>query len=366
MKTATNQQRGVALLTVLLLVVSITVVAGAMLASQKIAIRKSRVTTDQNQLIHDIHAAEQLAITIIRASNQLSDTDDKSSLWAQPLPLIPIGDYSVGLQLVDEAGKFNLNNLYHDGAADDTALKVFQRLLGQLNLNPDIAIAVLDWQDPDRKVHQDGGDESAVYQPMTQGATIANRPFLSVDELQDVFGIDAKTLAALKPFVTAVPYYLPINVNSASPELIAALIDGSTPDQFQGLISERDRQPIASLDTLWQQPPLNLVSSEQKQALLSMLAVDSQAFLARISASDNGLPPKQRFATVLISNVPESDDSSNTDEVNNTNGNPLANSQINNTGSQNNTTNNNATKNKATKKSVKVISQRLWAFEPLL
>ena len=36
-----DSQRGVALLTILLLVVSITVVAGAMLASQKIAIRRS-------------------------------------------------------------------------------------------------------------------------------------------------------------------------------------------------------------------------------------------------------------------------------------------------------------------------------------
>ena len=37
-----HSQRGVALLTILLLVVSITVVAGAMLASQKIAIRQIR------------------------------------------------------------------------------------------------------------------------------------------------------------------------------------------------------------------------------------------------------------------------------------------------------------------------------------
>ena len=41
MSMTAHSQRGVALLTILLLVVSITVVAGAMLASQKIAIRRS-------------------------------------------------------------------------------------------------------------------------------------------------------------------------------------------------------------------------------------------------------------------------------------------------------------------------------------
>lgn len=50
MTIKSDSQRGVALLTILLLVVSITVVAGAMLASQKIAIRRSGLLFDQNQL----------------------------------------------------------------------------------------------------------------------------------------------------------------------------------------------------------------------------------------------------------------------------------------------------------------------------
>ncbi|KKL12914.1 hypothetical protein LCGC14_2530990, partial [marine sediment metagenome] len=49
--------------TILLLVVSITVVAGSMLASQKIAIRRSGLLFDQNQLLQDIDAGHQLAVT---------------------------------------------------------------------------------------------------------------------------------------------------------------------------------------------------------------------------------------------------------------------------------------------------------------
>ena len=58
MLMSANSQRGVALLTVLLLVVSITVVAGAMLASQKVAIRRSGVLFDHDQLLQDIHAGQ--------------------------------------------------------------------------------------------------------------------------------------------------------------------------------------------------------------------------------------------------------------------------------------------------------------------
>ncbi|WP_169393389.1 MULTISPECIES: type II secretion system minor pseudopilin GspK [Psychrobacter] len=346
--TGIRRERGVALLTVLLLVVSITVVAGAMLASQKIAIRKSSVTANQSQLIHDIHAAETLAVTVIQASNALSDTDGKDSLWSQPLPPIPIGNHSVSLQITDEASKFNLNNLYHDGKVDTAALKVMQRLLVNLNLEPKLAIAILDWQDPDSEVYQDGGDEAAVYQSANP-VTIANQPFLSIDDLQDIPAMDADKLATLKPFVTAVPYYLPINVNTASPELLAALIDGATTAQLKPLIAQRDNQPLENLDSVWQIPPFSQVASEQKQQLTSMLAVNSQAFLAMIEAADAEQSSRQRFATVLISNLPDNEASKNRDIANN---NENANAE-------------NKTDNSA-KKTVKVISQRFWAFNPTI
>ena len=86
MTISVHSQRGVALLTVLLLVVSITVVAGAMLASQKIAIRRSGLLFNQNQLLQDIDAAKQLAVTIINADSMLNDTDSLQDSWAQPIP----------------------------------------------------------------------------------------------------------------------------------------------------------------------------------------------------------------------------------------------------------------------------------------
>lgn len=94
MSMTAHSQRGVALLTILLLVVSITVVAGSMLASQKIAIRRSGLVFDQNQLLQDINAGQQLAITMIRADNKLNDTDSEQDIWAQPIP-----PYTLGAQI---------------------------------------------------------------------------------------------------------------------------------------------------------------------------------------------------------------------------------------------------------------------------
>ena len=357
MPMTAHSQRGVALLTILLLVVSITVVAGAMLASQKIAIRRSGLLFDQNQLLQDIDAGQQLAVTMIRADAKLNDTDSEQDIWAQPIPPYTFGVHSISIELRDEASRFNINNLHHNGAVDKAALAFFQRLLTQLNLAPDIAIAVLDYQDTDSEVYQDGGDESVVYSQQSNNSADSNLPnqaLVSIDQLQNVKGVNVEVLAALRPYITTVPYYLPININSASPVLLAALIDGGTSKQMQTLVDLRAKQAFTSIDDVWQLPILSGLDKEQQKAVAPLLAVDSQAFTALITATDNADvgQARQRYATIIISK---------------TAGDARENSNGNNASNTNNSDSANNTKNADNKKpkDVKVVSQRLWAFRPV-
>lgn len=355
-----DSQRGVALLTILLLVVSITVVAGAMLASQKIAIRRSGLLFDQNQLLQDINAGQQLAVTLIRADAKLNDTDSEQDIWAQPIPPYTLGGHSIDIELRDEGSRFNINNLYHNGAVDTAALAVFQRLLTQLNLEPDTAVAILDYQDADSEVYQDGGDENVVYaQQSNRGADTAlpNQALLSIDQLAEVKGVDAQVLATLRPYITAVPYYLPININTASPVLFAALVEGASSQQMQSIIELRAKQAFSSVDDVWQLPVLSSVKAEQRKALTPLLAVDSQAFMALITASDNATvgQARQRFATVIISKTAADGDAANSSDNNGNKNSSDANNANGNT--------NNADNKKP--KEVRVLTQRLWAFRPI-
>lgn len=355
-----DSQRGVALLTILLLVVSITVVAGAMLASQKIAIRRSGLLFDQNQLLQDINAGQQLAVTLIRADAKLNDTDSEQDIWAQPIPPYTLGGHSIGIELRDEGSRFNINNLYHSGAVDNAALAVFQRLLTQLNLEPDTAVAILDYQDADSEVYQDGGDENVVYaQQSNRGADTAlpNQALLSIDQLAEVKGVDAQVLATLRPYITAVPYYLPININTASPVLFAALVEGASSQQMQSIIELRAKQAFSSVDDVWQLPVLSSVKEEERKALTPLLAVDSQAFMALITASDNATvgQARQRFATVIISKTAADGDAANSSD---NNGNKNSSDANNANGNANNADNKKP-------KEVRVLTQRLWAFRPI-
>lgn len=344
-----DSQRGVALLTILLLVVSITVVAGAMLASQKIAIRRSGLLFDQNQLLQDIDAGQQLAVTMIRADANLNDTDSTQDIWAKPVPPYTLGAHSIGIEIRDEASRFNINNLYQNGAVDSNALAVLQRLLTQLNLAPDIAIAVLDYQDADSEVYQDGGDESTVYNQQSNSSVdndLPNQRLVNIDQLQNVKGINAEVLAVLRPYITVVPHYLPINMNTASPVLLAALIDGATSQQMQTIVDLREKQVFESIDEIWQLPILSSLDNKQRKVLAPLLAVDSQAFTALITATDNATvgQARQRYATIMISKTA-------TDVTENSNN------------SEDTNINNKNADNKKPKE-VRVVTQRLWAFRP--
>ncbi|MEJ6067696.1 general secretion pathway protein GspK, partial [Psychrobacter sp. 16-Bac2893] len=232
---------------------------------------------------------------------------------------------------------------------DSNALAVLQRLLTQLNLAPDIAIAVLDYQDADSEVYQDGGDESTVYNQQSNSSAdndLPNQRLVNIDQLQNVKGINAEVLAVLRPYITVVPHYLPINMNTASPVLLAALMDGATSQQMQTIVDLREKQVFESIDEIWQLPILSSLDNKQRKVLAPLLAVDSQAFTALITATDNATvgQARQRYATIMISKTA-------TDVTENSNNGDNANSN-----------NKNADNKKP--KEVRVVTQRLWAFRP--
>ena len=369
-----QRQQGVALLTILLLVVSITVVAGAMLASQKIAIRQSGLLFEQNQLLQDIAAAQQLAVALISADSKLNETDSLHDVWAQPIPPYPMGTHVLTIEINDESSRFNINNLYHDGQVDTAALATFKRLLAQVGIEESVAVAVLDWQDPDTTVFEDSAEETAIYgaNSLSNGfaasaTTLPNQPFYSVDQLSEVDGVSAEALALLRPYVTAVPYYLPVNVNTALPEVLAAMIDNATPEQMQAIVSARRSTAIDSLDSLWQIAPFASLPEEARNKLAPLLAVDSQAFLAIITAADSAeldgaQAPKQRYATVMISKVIKNADAgaANNGDTRAMNPQPKSGDTSNNS---NNSSNSSASGAKQ-EKVVQAFSQRLWPYRP--
>ena len=105
--------------------------------------------------------------------------------------------YEVQVRVQDEAGKVDLN-------AADVAL--LTGLLLALDVPPDrarqLAGAIQDWRDADSLLSAGGGAEDRDYGAAGLPYGARDRPFATVQELQQVLGMDAELYRRLAPYVT--------------------------------------------------------------------------------------------------------------------------------------------------------------------
>ncbi|RYY78248.1 MAG: general secretion pathway protein GspK [Moraxellaceae bacterium] len=290
-----NNQRGVALLTILFMVVIASIMAMGILNQQQRMLREGSILLRQDQAWIYAKSGEYfLSELLVNDAKNSKNNDNLSEQWAQPLPPFPVEDGMVTGRLLDQSSRFNLNNLYHDGAPDKEAFELFGRLLKRAGLPSELAESVLDWQDPDDAVTGSMGAEDSFYLGQQPGYVAANRPFMQVEELRQVRGFDQRSYNLIAPYVTAVPYFSPINVNTASAMLLSAISDDLQLNQVQAWVDQRDQgmKYLDQVGTLWTQPAFTL---EKKPSDIDrLLAIQSEFFQAQIIVNLSG---RKRYLT---------------------------------------------------------------------
>ena len=137
-----------------------------------------------------------------------------------------------------------------------------------------MANAVIDWVDADAEARYPGGAEDSAYLVNDPPYRAANRPLMTVDGLYRVHGFDRASVERLRPFVSALPVPTPVNVNTAPPEVLAALIEGLTLEQAKTLVDARNGRPFRDLDDFRQRLPRTAQTFDD-----TVVAVGSRYFL---------------------------------------------------------------------------------------
>ncbi len=164
---AVQRQQGVALITALLITALVTVIAVAMASAQQLDIRRTANIMDTDRAYVFALGVESWAKQILKRDLQNSQMDDLTENWAVVLPPLSVEGATVSGHIVDMTGRFNLNNLVQGGKANPLAVQRFQRLLTAVGLNPDLALAVVDWIDPDSQASFPMGAEDSEYMNLT-------------------------------------------------------------------------------------------------------------------------------------------------------------------------------------------------------
>lgn len=273
-----HAQRGLAAVVAILVVALATSTATYMLWHHSLWIRQVENLAARAQVDAIGRAAAEWAGAILATDDPT--IDHLGELWARPLPPLPAERATLTGAIVDEQAKFNLNDLAREGGASLQHIAAFQRLLTTLGLPTTLAESVADWLDADDQVSSGAGAEDPYYLALERGYRAPNRRILDVSELVRAKGFTPEIVRALVPFVTALPVETAVNVNTASPQVLQAVLPWLSNNDASRVVEQRRTRPFASRDEF-----LQAVPKPQTGTLDIPLDVRSRFFRAEASVT---------------------------------------------------------------------------------
>jgi len=236
-------QRGVALITAMLIVALATIMAVAMTTRQQLDIhRTANLINGEQAYMYALGGESWIKRILLRDSKKVDSLQDT---WATTIPALPIpGGYITG-QVTDLQGRFNLNNLLQDdGQISPEDIMILERLLSILELPISLAQVMVDWIDTDEEQLADGAEDN-VYLMQNPAYRTANRLFTSPSEVRLLLGIEE--YYKLLPYISTLPTRTAINVNTTSDKILMALVEGLTENDVSILLAEHE--PFASVQS---------------------------------------------------------------------------------------------------------------------
>lgn len=254
-----SKQRGVALITALVIMAIAATLAAAMHWQGSLDTRRTATLIQGDQALEYALGAEAWAGQILR--RDLTDPKNPQHSvnlgqdWAMQLPPLPVEGGQIIGHIEDMQGRFNLDLLQGSACGPTNAyFGQLQRLLAALNQDPDIADAVCDWVNGGNIPTQPGGAKDDFYSRLQPPYLTAEGPMTSVSELELVKGVTPGVYAALAPYVCAIPVAATpgqgptasiwLNVNTAPALLISTMAPNISADQANQVVGERGTQGI--------------------------------------------------------------------------------------------------------------------------
>lgn len=291
---APADERGAALLTVLLLVAVMAAVSATALDRLALATRLTGNASLASQGRQWLGMAEQL--TAVRLEQLLAGDPRKTTLagdWHGTPRTVDLPDGGRVTATVTDAGNcFNLNSLVArtgEGLliVQPSAVAQFAALMTSLGVEPGratgIAAAAADWIDSDGAMLPGGAED---------GRHAPNRAMAHESEFTRVAGVTTETAVMLRPWTCALPLHQPseINVNTLTPEQ-APLLAMLAPERLavgraRAVLAQRPAGGFANADEFWRSPLLRNVTTGPDAA--QQVAVRSRWFLLKAQASGGG------------------------------------------------------------------------------
>ncbi len=239
------RQRGVAVITALLLTTLAITIVASLFWQQQVQVRSIENQRLQLQKQWILRGALDWARLILREDAKYSNIDTLDEPWSVPLSETrldqyaengradtEISDAALSGSIVDAQSRYNLNNLSLNGTVDPIEVAVFGRLLSSVQLNPSLALATANML-ATTQVKQDAAIKTND-NPRPMG-------FEQINDLLAVPGFSSGAIDKLKDFIIFLTGGVAtrVNVNTAPVEVLAARIDTLSLSDAAALVANR-------------------------------------------------------------------------------------------------------------------------------
>jgi general secretion pathway protein K len=256
-----QRQRGVAVITALLLTTLAVTIVASLFWQQQVQVRSM-----ENQRLHlQIEwilrgTLDWITLIMRQDARDHSTYTSLQDVWAVPLANTRIDQYidrervqgenfdaSLSGQVFDANARFNLTNLSDGGVPNNDSLDAFKKLLTTLRIDPGLAV----------------GAQKLVAAGQVQTVTDVNGPTpaqsststsvkqmqaIELEDVLDVQGFSPEMVETLRKYVTVLPERTKVNVNTASAEVLSAVIPNLQLATAQALVTTRNRSPWRTID----------------------------------------------------------------------------------------------------------------------
>ena len=244
-----RHNRGTAVIMAILTVALVATLAASVVRQYGANVMSLTGRHDQDQARWLARGAVDWARNVLANDALTSATDHTGEAWATKVPATPVENGEVSGEVEDLSGRFDLNSVVRNGAADPSNLAAYRRLLKFSGIDDDraadLATALVAWI---LRTTADGA-KSTLSTSAPQGLQLPPQtPLVDVDELQLIEGYDKDVMANLRRFVAAHPAASALNLNTVSAEVLAALMPDLGIGVTRVLVEERLRAPFKDVN----------------------------------------------------------------------------------------------------------------------
>ncbi|RYF03828.1 MAG: general secretion pathway protein GspK [Oxalobacteraceae bacterium] len=254
------RQRGVAVITALLLTTLAVAIVASLFWQQQVQVRSmenQRLHLQTKWILRGALDYTSLILDTFRGGYTSLD-----QAWALPVAETRLDQYierervagenfdaTLSGNVTDASARYNLRNLADSNGPVPDQVALFKNLLRNLQLEQSIgdrlAAYVFATLPPAAPT---GNGTGGTVQPPVQRSAVTGKPIslLQVDDLLAVPGITQEMIERLRPFVIVLPSgntLTTVNVNTAPPELLSAMVVNLSISEANTLVAQRKQAP---------------------------------------------------------------------------------------------------------------------------